>query len=137
MGVPLSANAQAFLNEKVFAHLATLMRDGSPHSTIVWVDTNGTNILINTSTNRVKLRNMKRDDRVALSITDPQDAYRAIYVRGRVTSISAEEGLEHIDALARKYRGQERYPRERLVGETRVKVTIEPLHVVERGLAPR
>lgn len=136
MGVPLSADAQAFLHEKVYAHIATLMRDGSPQSTIVWVDTDGTNILVNNSTNRVKLKNMQRDGRVALSIADPQDPYRTMYIRGRVIDISGpEQGLEFIDALAKKYRGQDQYPRDRLVGETRVKVTIEPLHVLERGLA--
>ena len=137
MGVPLSTDAQAFLHEKVYGHIATLMRDGSPQSTIVWVETDGANILVNNSTNRVKLKNMQRDGRVALSIADPQDPYRTMYVRGRVIDISGpEEGLEFIDVLAKKYRSQERYPRDRLVGETRVKVTIEPLHVLERGLAP-
>jgi PPOX class probable F420-dependent enzyme len=111
MGVPLSDDAQAFLHEKVYAHIATLMRDGSPQSTIVWVDTDGVNILVNNPTNRVKLKNMQRDGRVALSIADPQDPYRTMYIRGRVIDISgAEEGLEFIDTLAMKYRGQERYP---------------------------
>ena len=80
---------------------------------------------------------MKRDGRLAVSIADPQDAYRTLYVRGQVTDISAEKGLQHIDSLAMKYRGQAQYPRERLVGETRVRVTIEPLHIIERGLEPR
>ena len=132
MGVPLSAEAQAFLREKVFAHVATLMRDGSPHSTIVWVDTDGTNVVVNSSTDRVKLRNMKRDGRVAISISAADDEQRVLYVRGRVSSISEDEGFEHIDSLARKYRGQDQYPRERLEGQTRLRIVIEPLHVVER-----
>ena len=132
MGVPLSAEAQAFLRERVFAHIATLMRDGSPHSTIVWADTDGTNVVVNSSTDRVKLRNMKRDGRVAISISAPEDEQRTLYVRGRVTSISEDEGFAHIDSLARKYRGQDQYPRQRLEGQIRMKVVIEPLHVVER-----
>ena len=134
MGVPLSPQAQAFLREKVFAHISTLMRDGSPQSTIVWVDTDGTNVLINSSLSRVKLKNMQRDGRVAISIAAPENAYRCLYIRGLVTDISERDGLDHIDSLAKKYRGEDRYPRDRLVGETRVKVVIEPLHVLERGL---
>ena len=132
MGVPLSAEAQAFLRERVFAHIATLMRDGSPQSTIVWADTDGTNVVINTSLDRVKLRNMKRDGRVALSISAPGDEQSTLYVRGRVTSITEDEGFVHIDSLAKKYRGQDQYPRERLEGVTRLRIVIEPLSVVER-----
>jgi PPOX class probable F420-dependent enzyme len=134
MGFPLSPEAQAFLKEQVYAHISTLMRDGSPHSTIVWVDTDGENLLVNSSTNRVKLKNMTRDNRVSLSIAGPDNAYRCLYVRGLVTSITEDSDLTFIDSLAKKYRGQDQYPRDRLVGETRMKIVIEPLSVIERGL---
>ena len=134
MGVALSPNAQAFLREQVYAHISTLMRDGSPHSTIVWVDTDGENVLVNSSINRVKLKNMQRDGRVSMSIAAPDNAYRCLYVRGRVTSIAEDADLAFIDSLARKYRGEDQYPRDRLVGETRMKVVIEPTRVIERGL---
>ena len=134
MGVPISPQAQAFLKEQVYAHISTLRRDGSPHSTIVWVDTDGENVLVNSSTNRVKLKNMQRDGRVSLSIAAPDNAYRCLYVRGLVTSITEDSDLTFIDYLAKKYRGQDEYPRDRLVDETRMKVVIEPLWMMERGL---
>ena len=104
-GIPLSANTQAFLKEQVFAHICTLMPDGSPQSTIVWVDTDGEHLLVDSSINRVKTKNMQRDSRVSLSIAAPENAYRSVYVRGRVTSIAEDNDLQFIDSLANKYRG--------------------------------
>lgn len=111
-----------------FAHLATLMPDGSPQVTPVWVDLDGDTILINTAVGRVKTRNLDRDPRVALSIADQQNPYRYIQVRGRVVERTHEGADAHIDKLAKKYLGQDRYPFRR-PGEQRVIFRIQPEHV--------
>jgi PPOX class probable F420-dependent enzyme len=122
---PLPKKAKEILSKKTFAHLATLMSDGSPQVTPVWVDYEGDRIVINTAEGRVKPRNMRHDPRVALSATDPDNPYEAVVVRGRVDEMTHEGADEHIDAMAKKYLGKDRYPF-RQTGEQRVKVYIEP-----------
>jgi PPOX class probable F420-dependent enzyme len=121
----LPEKAKEILSKKTFAHLATLMSDGSPQVTPVWVDHEGDRIVINTAEGRVKPRNMRHDPRVALSATDPDNPYEAVVVRGRVDEMTHEGADEHIDAMAKKYLGKDRYPF-RQTGEQRVKVYIEP-----------
>ncbi|MDW8317479.1 MAG: PPOX class F420-dependent oxidoreductase [Anaerolineae bacterium] len=114
--------------KRSFAHLATVMADGSPQVTPVWIDFDGRHLLVNTAKGRVKDRNMRRDGRVALSILDPDDPYRRLQIRGRVVEVAEEGAWEHIDALARKYWGDQPFPRR--PGEVRVIFKIEPVHVV-------
>ena len=133
MGIPLSPEAQAFLSEKVYAHLATLMKGGAPQVTPVWVDTDGTYIRVNTAEGRVKTRNMRRDDRVALSVMGMDNAYRCLYVRGRVKEITTEGANEHINALSLTYTGNPIYAGHAR-GEKRLKILIEPIHVTQRGV---
>ncbi len=94
---------------KAFLYLATLMKDGSPQLTPVWFNTDGTHILINSAVGRVKDRNMRRDERVAVVITDPKDPYRYLQIRGKVVEITTEGARQHIDTLAKKYTGQDKY----------------------------
>ena len=130
MGVPLSPEVQAFLHEKVYAHVATLNKDGSPQVTPVWVDTDGEHILINSSQGRQKVVNMQRDARVALSITPPEDPHRGIVVRGVVKDITPDTDQKLINSFSLKYRGNPVYNvRE---GETRMVIRIEPTRVIER-----
>ena len=131
MAAPLSPAAQAFLKEKVWAHVATLMKDGSPQVTPVWVDTDGTNVLINTATGRQKARNLERDGRVALSIMGMENAFRTLYVRGKVKTITSVGANAQIDSLSERYTGNPQYQGHR-EGQTRVLVIIEPEHVTER-----
>jgi PPOX class probable F420-dependent enzyme len=105
--------------KKAFANLATLMPNGSPQVTPVWVDYDGRHVLINTAEGRQKDKNLQRDGRVALSIMDPENPYRYLEVRGHVTQRTHEGADQHIDAMARKYLGQDRYPY-RQAGEVRV-----------------
>jgi len=118
--------------KKAFAHLATLMPDGSAHVAPVWVDFEGDRILINTARGRVKDRNMERDKRVALSITDPDNPYRHVAIRGRVVGVTETGADQHIDKLAKKYMGVDKYPH-RAPGERRVIYTIEPVKVGTMG----
>ena len=113
------------VQKKAFAQLATLMPDGSPQVTPVWFDYDGKNILINSAKGRVKDRNMRRDPRVSLDIIDPDNPYRHLSVRGKVTEITEKGADQHIDQLAKKYTGSDTYQR-RQPGEVRVIYKIEP-----------
>ena len=126
--VRLPEKAREILEKEAFAHVATLMPDGSPQSTPVWVDVEGDEIVINTAEGRAKARNLREDPRVALSATDPDDPYDAVIVRGEVSELTHEGADEHIDKLAQKYLGEERYPF-RQPGEERLKIYIAPMVV--------
>ena len=122
----LSDDEIALFKGKNFAHLATIMPDGSPQVTPVWVDYEDGHIIVNTAEGRVKDRNMKRDPRVAVSILDADDPYGSVFwTRGRVVDITPEGGDDSIDALAKRYRGTDTYEW-RKAGEVRVIVKIAP-----------
>ncbi len=108
-----------------FANLATLMPDGSPQVTPVWFDYRDGIIRVNSAKGRVKVRNMKPGARVALAIMDPDNPYRYLQVRGHVRRVTEEGAAAHIDALAKKYLGQDKYPFAQ-PGEVRVTFEIEP-----------
>jgi len=114
--------------KRAFAHLATLMQDGSPQITPVWIDYDGTYLIVNSAKGRLKDKNMRRDPRVAIEISDPDDPYRYFQVRGRVVEITEQEADEHIDKMSYKYQGKERYPYRR-PGEIRVVYKVLPEHV--------
>jgi len=118
--------------KKAFANLATLMPDGSPQVTPVWVDFDGARIIVNSARGRQKDRNIKRNPAVALVLSDPGNPYRYLEVRGRVVEITEEGASEHIDKMAKKYLGVDKYPN-RAPGEVRVLYRIEPLHVTFMG----
>ena len=97
-------------DKPAFAQLATLNADGSPQVTPVWVDFDGANILVNTARGRVKTKNLAREPRVALSISDPENPYRYLGVQGRVTEMTETGADAHIDKMAKKYLGKDKYP---------------------------
>jgi PPOX class probable F420-dependent enzyme len=105
--------------------LATLMPDGSPQLTQTWVDTDGRNVLINTVDGHQKVRNMRRDPRVAVNVADPEDPSHYVAVRGRVLDITPEGAADHIEELAQRYLGGP-YPWFGGRDQTRLLVTIEP-----------
>ena len=88
-----------------FAHLATVMPDGSPQVTPIWIDYDGQHVLINSAKGRVKNRNMQQRAQVALTITDPDNPYRYLMIRGHVAEITEEGGDQHLDQLALRYLG--------------------------------
>jgi PPOX class probable F420-dependent enzyme len=124
----LSENAVQLIEGKNFAHLATVMKDGSPQVSPVWIAVRGNRLLINTAEGRVKTRNMRRDPRVAISIHDQDNPYLRVIIRGRVTEMTHEGADDDIDMLAKKYMGADSYPGRR-ADEQRVTVLIEPLQV--------
>jgi PPOX class probable F420-dependent enzyme len=113
------------LTKKAFAHLVTLLPDGKPQSTPVWVDYDGKHVLINTAVGRLKDKNMQRDPRIAFSVTDPENPYRYLEVRGRVVERTKAGAEQHIDAMAKRYLGQDKYPF-RKAGEERVIYKVQP-----------
>jgi PPOX class probable F420-dependent enzyme len=127
-----SAFQDLMTSKKAFASLATLMPDGSPQVTPVWFDYDGRRVRINTAKGRVKDKNMRRARQVALAIQDPDNPYRYVGMRGRVEEVTEEGADAHIDALARKYLGQERYPY-RQPGEVRITYSITPERVWTMG----
>ena len=112
--------------DKNFVFLSSLMKDGSPHVTPTWTDIENGNILINTAIGRIKQKNISRDPRVALAISAQNNPYDMVAIRGKVIEqISGDAAEEHIDKLAKKYIGQDKYPG-RSPGEKRVLLKIKP-----------
>ena len=123
--------AMKMIEAKNFAHIATLMPDGAPHVSPVWIDHENDEVIVNTAEGRVKLRNIRRDPRVAISIIEQENPYHAILIQGRVVNITNEGADTHIDKMAKKYLGVDRYPY-RTAGEKRFVLRIDPLRVTVR-----
>jgi PPOX class probable F420-dependent enzyme len=96
--------------KKAFATLGTIMPDGRPQVTPVWFDYDGANLIFNSARGRQKDLNVRRDPRVAMTIVDPENPYRYVEVRGRVTDITQEGARDQINKLAKKYLGKDVYP---------------------------
>ena len=118
--------------KKAFCSLSTLMPDGSPQVTPVWCDFDGTHVIVNSAKGRRKDTNMRRDPRVSLAIIDPDNPYRYMEVRGRVAEITESGADAHIDKMAKKYTGMDKYPH-RQPGEVRVLYKIKPEHISSMG----
>jgi PPOX class probable F420-dependent enzyme len=133
--MPTNAIPDAYrdlLSKKTFAHLATVNDDGSPQSTPVWIDYDGTHVLVNSAKGRKKDRNMRERGKVAISMTDPENPYRYLEVRGRVVDVTEKGADAHIDKLAKRYLGADSYPFRR-DGEIRVIYKIAPEHATAMG----
>jgi PPOX class probable F420-dependent enzyme len=118
--------------KKAFAHLATVMNDGSPHVTPVWVDYDGNYVLVNSAEGRQKDVNMEERPEVALDILDPENPYRYLAIRGQVVEITDKGANDHIDRLSKKYTGRDKYAGHR-PGETRRIYKIAPSWVQASG----
>jgi PPOX class probable F420-dependent enzyme len=134
MGEPIPESHCDLLVEPVHGVLTTVMPDGQPQNSIVWVDYDGQHVLVNTTLERQKGRNMRANPRVTLLVIDPRDGSRWIEVRGTVVEMTAEGAEAHADRLTRLYTGKRHfygdiYPVEQRERETRVIVKILPLKV--------
>jgi PPOX class probable F420-dependent enzyme len=127
-----ATHADLVTSKPAFANLATLNPDGSPQVTPVWVDFDGNHLIVNTAKGRVKAKNLAREPRVALSISDPENPYRYLGVQGRVVEMTEKGGDAHIDKMAKKYLGKDSYPF-RKAGEVRLIVKISPDKVHTNG----
>jgi anthraniloyl-CoA monooxygenase len=127
---PVPADFLDLFQKKAFGHLATLMPDGTPHVTSVYVDYDGKHILVNSARGRVKDKNMEARRHVAIQIPDPDNSDRYLAIRGPVIEITEEGADEHLDKLAKRYLDKDRYPPSmRFPGEVRCIYKIEPKHV--------
>jgi PPOX class probable F420-dependent enzyme len=128
----LTEAQRKFLENPFVGAITDLRPDGSPHTTVVWVDVEDEGVSINTAYGRAKPRYIADDSRVSLTVLDPNDAYRWISVSGTATLV--DDGAdEHIDRLAKKYLGKDAYPF-RAPGERRVTIRISPTRIESRGL---
>jgi PPOX class probable F420-dependent enzyme len=119
-------------NKPAFASLATVMPNGSPQVTPVWVDYDGKHIIVNTAKGRQKDKNLRRDPHVSLAVIDPDNPYRYAEIRGRVAEVTETGAAEHIDKMAKKYLCKDKYPFAQ-PGEVRVLFKIEPEKIVGMG----
>ena len=129
---PFTQSQREFLEQPFYAAVTTLREDGSPHTTVVWVDVDDEGVLFNTASGRAKPRHLERDPRVSLMVIDPEDGYRWISVDGRV-DLTSEGADASIDKLAKKYLGEDVYPWHK-PDEQRIIVRIRPEHVQAHGL---
>ena len=132
MASVIPENYLDLFDKKVFAGLATLMPNGSPQVTPVWIDYDGENVIFNTATGRQKDKNLQADGRVSLSLVDPENPYRHLEIRGTVAERTLEGADDHINKMAKKYLGQDVYPF-RQPGEIRVIYKIKPERAVSMG----
>jgi PPOX class probable F420-dependent enzyme len=120
------------LEKKGFAHVATIGPDGAPQSSPVWYGWDGEHLLFSQTTGRQKYRNLKRHPEVALSVTDPDNPYRYLEIRGRVESIDEDPDNRFINSMAKKYLGEDVYPWPQ-PGDHRVVVKVHPSHTTTQG----
>ena len=132
MTAQLTDDVVALLRKPVMAHVATVMPDGTPQSTPVWIDTDGTDVIFNTAKGRVKHRNLLNNPAIAMSFVDDENPYRMIEIRGQA-EMTDEGADDHINSLTKKYLGQDEYPW-RNPEEERITVRIRPEHVDATGL---
>jgi PPOX class probable F420-dependent enzyme len=106
----MTDNTVKLFKEKNIAFVASLMKDGSPQITPVWIDYDGQFLLINTAEGRTKQKNFARDPRIAVSVTDHNNPYDVVTIRGMVVEQTRSGADEHIDSMAKKYLGVDKYP---------------------------
>ncbi len=132
MPATLSDAQRKLLDDKNFAHVATIGEEGEPQVTPVWVEYDGTHVLFNTEEKRAKVKHMRKNPRIALSVLNAANPYQYVEIRGSVVDITTEGADEMIDRLAKKYMGKDKYPFNK-PGDVRVVVKILPEKVLGMG----
>jgi PPOX class probable F420-dependent enzyme len=128
----VDSSVRRFLEHPFAGVVTTLRRDGSPHSTVVWVDVDDAGVSFNTAAGRAKERHLRADPRVSLAVVDPEDAYRWVSLTG-TAELTTGGADAQIDRLAKKYLGKDEYPW-RSPDQQRISVRISPLRVESHGL---
>ncbi len=121
----LSPDLLDLLHRPSTCYIATTMPDGSPQLTQTWVDTDGEHVLVNSVQGFLKVRNIERDPRVAIAVSDPDNPSRYFQVRGRVINVTTDGAADHIEKLSQRYFGTP-YPWYGGRDQVRVVITIEP-----------
>ena len=120
------------LESTALAHVATLGPEGEPQSNPVWFDWDGEHVKFSQTKTRQKYHNLQRDPRIALSIVDPENPYRYLEIRGKVTHVEEDPNIDFISSMAKKYLGVDRYPYHQ-PGDERVVVFVQPEHTSQMG----
>ncbi len=128
----LSQDVLDLLRRPSTCYIATTMADGSPQLTQTWVDTDGEHVLINSVQGFLKVKNIERDPRVAVAVSDPDNPWRYFQVRGRVVDVTTDGAAEHIEKLSQKYLGMP-YPWFGGRDQVRVVIAIEPEKITSMG----
>jgi PPOX class probable F420-dependent enzyme len=127
----LSTKAKELIDGKNFASVATLMQDGSPQVAPLWIDREGDTIILNTTRSRQRTKNLRRDQRVAITVFEQANPYSNVSIRGKAIEITEEGAEEHIDRMSMKYLGKP-YPYEdRTPKDPRVLIRVEAEHIHE------
>jgi PPOX class probable F420-dependent enzyme len=132
MAVKLTDKQRKLLDDKNFAHVATIGEEGEPQVTPVWIEYDGTHVLFNTEEKRAKTKHMRKNPRIALSVLDAQNPYHYVEIRGNVVEMTTDGADEMIDRLAKKYMGVDKYPYNK-PGDVRLIVKIVPEKVFGMG----
>jgi PPOX class probable F420-dependent enzyme len=132
MSVKIEGRAEELLRAKNFAHIGTVRADGSVQVAPTWVDVQDGRPVVNSAEGRAWVRNLERDPRITLEVQNMENPYEYVEIRGRVAELTREGADEHIDSLAKKYLGEDKYPY-RQEGEQRVIIRIDPEHVHVQG----
>ncbi len=132
MSDQIPSNFRDLFDKKAFGQLGTIMKDGSPQVTPVWVDYDGKHVRVNSALGRVKDKNIRRNPNVAITLQDPDNPYRYLSIKGKVEEITQDGADAHIDSLAKKYLDKDKYPL-RQPGEVRVMYKIRPERVSTMG----
>lgn len=132
MAIKLSDEHRKLIEGKNFAHIATVDENGEPQVTPVWIDFDGTHVLFNTEEKRAKTKRLRVDPRVAICVTNAENPYQYVEIRGKVVEMTTEGANEHIDKLAKQYMGKDKYPFHK-PGDVRVIVKIEPEKAMGMG----
>ncbi len=132
MATAIPEKYRDLFQKRAFASLSTLMPDGRPQVTPVWCDLEGDYVILNSAKGRQKDKNVRRDPRVAVAVIDPENPYRYLEIRGRVIEITEQGAAAHIDKMAKKYLGVDKYPYSQ-PGEVRVIYKIQPEHATMMG----
>ena len=132
MSEKIEGKAREILEQPNFAHVATVRPDGTPHVTPVWVDVDDGHVVLNSAEGRVWPELAKRDPRVTITVQNHENPYEYVTIRGRVDDVIHEGADEHIDSMAQKYLGEEKYPY-RQPGEERVMFRVRPEKVAVQG----
>jgi PPOX class probable F420-dependent enzyme len=132
MSTAIPEKYRDLFHKRAFASLGTLMPDGSPQVTPVWCDFDDEHVIFNSAKGRQKDKNVRRDPRVALAVIDPENPYRYLEIRGKVVEITEEGADKHIDKMAKKYLGAEKYPYGQ-PGEVRVIYKVKAEHTTVMG----
>jgi PPOX class probable F420-dependent enzyme len=128
----LSTKAKELIDGKNFASVATLMEDGSPQVAPLWIDREGDTIILNTTRSRQRTKNLRRDQRVAITVFDMGNPYSNVSIRGKTVEVTEEGAEEHIDRMSLKYLGKPKYPwDDRTPKDPRTLIRVEAEHIHE------